>query len=129
MIEKLTPKQEKLLSVYRDKWLAKGLSIARIDRKSAIENFTIFNKLILKNKEQPVIVFMDSPLTAWLATVYLYTIFRLQNNIYEQVWSQVESQVWSQVWSQVESQVESQVRSQVESQVRSQVRSQVESQV
>ena len=71
-IEKLTPTQEKELINYRDKWLAVGLSTDRIDRKKAIENFTVFNNLVLGNKTQPVFVFMDSPLTTWLATLLLY---------------------------------------------------------
>ena len=100
-IEKLTPTQEKELINYRDKWLAVGLSTDRIDRKKAIENFTVFNNLVLGNKTQPVFVFMDSPLTTWLATLLLY------NFVYNKDGSQVESQVESQVRSQVRSQVES----------------------
>jgi len=113
MIEELTLAQEKQLEIYRDKWVAIGLSVNRIDRPKAIENFMILNSLVLGNKKKPVVVFMDSPLTTWLATIFLYSIFKYQNNIWSQVWSQVESQVRSQVWSQVESQVRSQVGSQV----------------
>jgi hypothetical protein len=139
MIEKLNSYQENQLKVYRDKWLAKGLSIDRIDRKSATENFIIFNKIILKNKINPMIIFMGSPVTTWLATLLLYNYFynkdksqvgsQIRSQIRSQVESQVGSQVWSQVWSQVESQVESQIRSQVWSQVESQVGLQVGSQV
>ena len=103
MIAKLTKEQESRLSEFREKRLTIGLSTDLINRTEAKKQFMIFNKLILDKKENPIIIFMDSPLTAWLATVYLYNIFKLQNEIK----SQVRSQVWSQVESQVRSQVES----------------------
>jgi hypothetical protein len=137
LIEKLTPSQENQLAVYRNKWLAIGLSTDRINRKQKIEDFIVFNSIVLDYKERPVVVFMDSPLTAWIATLLLYNFCynkcgkesQVRSQVESQVRSQVESQVWSQVGSQVRSQVESQVWSQVGSQVESQVRSQVESQV
>jgi len=131
MINKLTSEQEKQLQVYRDKWVTIGLSTNRIDRKVASENFMIFNKIVLGKEKRPIIIFMNSPLTAWIATLLLYDWFYIKNNtqVESQVESQVRSQVGSQVWSQVESQVESQVRSQVRSQVESQVRSRVRSRV
>ena len=45
MIKQLSKTQEKQLSVYRDKWLAIGLSTERIDRKQAMVNWREFNKL------------------------------------------------------------------------------------
>ncbi len=123
MINEFTKEQEKQVEVYRNKWLAIGLSTDRINRKEGIKKFTIFNKVILDKKKIPIVIFMDSPITTWLATLLFYNYFYYKNGsqVRSQVWSQVRSQVWSQVWSQVESQVESQVWSQVESQVRSQV--------
>ena len=103
MIDKLTKEQEEQLIVYRNKWLAWGLSTDRIDRKKAIENFLIFNKLVLGNENTPVIVFMDSPLTTWLATCLLHIWTKQVGSIGSQVWSQVGSQVGSQVRSQVRS--------------------------
>lgn len=96
-INTLSKYQEKQLSIYRDKWLAIGLSTDRINRKKAIENFMIFNRLILGNKKKPVILFMDSPETTWLATLLLYTFFKNNKDIESQVESQVGSQVRSQV--------------------------------
>ena len=98
-IKQLTPDKEKLLSVYRDKWLAKGLSTDRINRDEAVKNFILFNRLVLSNKSIPTIIFMDSPVTAWLATCLLFGWTKENKNIESQVWSQVESQVWSQVGS------------------------------
>ena len=44
MIEKLTKKQESLLSIYRDKWLDVGLSTDRINLVEAIKIYSKFNK-------------------------------------------------------------------------------------
>ena len=106
MIDKLTPEQEAQIPIYRDKWLAKGLSTDRIDRERAKRVFLIFNEVVLEKKKTPVIIFMDSPLTAWIATVMLYVFVNKnirESQVGSQVRSQVESQVRSQVWSQVES--------------------------
>ena len=111
MINSLTDKQEKKLKIYKDKWLAIGLSTDRIDRKSAAENFNLFNEKVLKGKKNPTIVFMDSPLTTWLALLLINKYIGKGKNM---------SRVWSKVWLQVGSQVESQVGSRVRSQVWSQ---------
>ena len=118
MITKLTKEQEKLLPVYRDKWLEIGLSTNRICLGETKEIINHFYKAIMEYKKSPLVIVMPNVLWGWLAAC-----------LWSQVRSQVRSQVGSQVWSQVESQVESQVWSQVWSQVESQVRSQVESQV
>jgi len=78
MIDKLSPEQEKELSVYRDKWLAVGLATDRIDRTKAKQEFILFNKLVLQNNTIPIVVFMDSPKTAWLATLLLYQFFKFK---------------------------------------------------
>ena len=136
MINSLTDKQEKKLKIYKDKWLAIGLSTDRIDRKSAAENFNLFNEKVLKGKKNPTIVFMDSPLTTWLALLLINkyigkgkNMSRVWSKVWLQVGSQVESQVWSKVDSRVQSRVGSQVWSKVDSRVQSRVQSQVESQV
>jgi hypothetical protein len=128
MIEKLTKFQEDELLVYRDKWLGVGLSTKQIDLKQAIDiKNSVYIKLL--NKKYVPAILMDSPLTSWLATMYLANLFKVESQVGSQVESQVGSQVWIQVRSQVESQVGRQVWSQVESQVGRQVWSQVESQV
>jgi len=129
VIEKLTKSQEKKISFYRDRWLKIGLSTERIDRQDAIKRWHKFDKEILGNKNKVPVIFMDSPLIIWLATIYLYVLWYGDKKVTSQVDSQVDSQVTSQVRSQVLSQVTSQVRSQVLSQVWSQVDSQVRSQV
>ena len=96
MINSLTDKQEKKLKIYKDKWLAIGLSTDRIDRKSAAENFNLFNEKVLKGKKNPTIVFMDSPLTTWLALLLINKYIGKGKNM---------SRVWSKVWLQVGSQV------------------------
>ena len=67
MIKELTKEQEEQLIIYKDKWLKIGLSTERINRKFAIETFVLFNKFVLNEKKLPIFIFMDSPLTAWIA--------------------------------------------------------------
>jgi hypothetical protein len=136
MTEKLTKEQESKLSEYRDRWIKIGLSTDRINRPDAIKRWREFDRIILKNKKEVPIVFLNSPLETWIAVCMFKTI-QVRSQVDSQVWrqvgsqvdSQVRRQVWNQVWSQVDSQVESQVRSQVWRQVDSQVESQVGSQV
>ena len=131
MIKELTKEQQSQLSVYRDKWIKIGLSTQQIDLDKAIEIKNSIYSVLLNKKDVPVIL-MDSPLTAWIATLYLGNLFygkQVQSQVRSKVESQVGSEVGSQVRSKVELQVSSQVESKVESQVWLQVRSQVESQV
>ena len=121
LIKKLTPEEEKQLSVYRNKWLKIGLCTDRVDWNVAKYISDYYYQKIANKPIVPVVV-LSSPLYTWVAVC-------IMSKVRSQVCSQVMSQVRSQVESQVESQVRSQVRSQVWSQVMSQVRSQVESQV
>ena len=59
LIEKLTPEQEALIRVYREKWRSIALSIEPIDHQKATEAVKAAYKLI--GKQEPEIVFFDSP--------------------------------------------------------------------
>lgn len=59
LIEKLTPEQEALISVYREKWRAIALSTERIDKEKAAEVVKAAYTAI--GKQQPEIIFCDSP--------------------------------------------------------------------
>jgi hypothetical protein len=59
LIEKLTPEQEALIPVYREKWRAIALSTERIDREKAAEVVKAAYTAI--GKQQPEIIFCDSP--------------------------------------------------------------------
>jgi len=59
LIENLTPEQEALIPVYREKWRAIALSTERIDREKAAEVVKAAYTAI--GKQQPEIIFCDSP--------------------------------------------------------------------
>ena len=59
LIEKLTPEQEDLIPVYRDKWRAIALSTERIDKEKAAE--VVKAAYTVMGKQEPEIIFCDSP--------------------------------------------------------------------
>ncbi|MBN3882532.1 MAG: hypothetical protein V7K64_14980 [Nostoc sp.] len=59
LIEKLTPEQEALIPVYREKWRAIALSTERIDREKAAEAVKVAYTAF--GFEEPDIIFCDSP--------------------------------------------------------------------
>jgi 16S rRNA G966 N2-methylase RsmD len=59
LIENLTPEQEALIPVYREKWRAIAFSTERIDREKAAEVVKAAYTAI--GKQQPEIIFCDSP--------------------------------------------------------------------
>lgn len=61
-IEKLTPEQEALIPVYRDKWRKIALSTERIDRGKAADAVKAAYELI--GVPKPEIIFFDSPYAA-----------------------------------------------------------------
>ncbi|MEH1820899.1 MAG: DUF6745 domain-containing protein [Nostoc sp.] len=58
LIEKLTPEQEALIPVYREKWRAIALSTERIDKGKAAEAVRVAYAAI--SKKEPEIIFCDS---------------------------------------------------------------------
>jgi hypothetical protein len=64
LIEKLTPEQEALIPVYRQKWRAIALSTERIDREKAAEAVKAAYVAIDFGYEEPEIFFQDSPYAA-----------------------------------------------------------------
>ncbi|MEH2357820.1 DUF6745 domain-containing protein [Nostoc sp.] len=67
LIEKLTPEQEALIPVYREKWRAIALSTERIEREKAAE--AVKATYVLIGMEEPEIVFYDSPNAALITTL------------------------------------------------------------
>ena len=90
-INSLTKEQISKFPEYVEKWVKIGLSTDPVEKDLITPNF--IREKILGYKPAPI-VYMDNPLSTWLAVLLFY-------------------QVWSQVWSQVRSQVGNQVRSQV----------------
>ncbi|GBE93964.1 leucine-rich repeat-containing protein [Nostoc cycadae WK-1] len=62
LIEKLTPEQEALIPVYRDKWRQIALSTERIDREKAAEAVKAVYQFM--DFDEPEILFFDSPYAA-----------------------------------------------------------------
>ncbi len=62
IISELTPEQEALIPVFRDKWLKIALSTERIDKKKAKKAVTAAYQWFAS--EAPEIIFVDSPNTA-----------------------------------------------------------------
>ncbi|WP_199332888.1 hypothetical protein [Nostoc sp. FACHB-190] len=62
LIEKLTPEQEALIPVYREKWRQIALSTERIDREKAADAVNAVYKIL--GCDEPQIVFFDSPYAA-----------------------------------------------------------------
>jgi len=62
LIEKLTPEQEALIPVYRERWRKIALSTERIDREKAAEAVKAVYKFM--GFDEPEIVFFDSPYAA-----------------------------------------------------------------
>ena len=63
IITELTPEQEALIPVYRDKWLKIALSTERIDKKKAAEAVNYFYQFI--GEDEPELLFFDSPYGAF----------------------------------------------------------------
>mgnify|MGYP001794564804 CR=1 FL=1 len=63
IITELTPEQEALIPVYRNKWLKIALSTERIDKKKAAEAVNYFYQFI--GEDEPELLFFDSPYGAF----------------------------------------------------------------
>jgi len=112
MITSLTPAQEAMIPVYRDKWLKKVF----INGPKSID----LNKMIEANNWLYEFSGLKKPITLIARSPYEA---QLMANIVkrDQVWDQVQGQVGDQVGQEVRRQVEDEVEDQVRDQVRDQV--------
>lgn len=94
VIDKLTPEQEALIPVYREKWRAIALSTEPIDPQKAAEAVTAAYALL--GKKPPLILFCDSPYASFHPT-----------------FSQMESLFWNDPWQQPDGQLDRQLHKQV----------------
>lgn len=119
LIEKLTPEQEALIPVYREKWRSIALSTEPIDRKKAAEAVKAAYKLI--GKQEPEIIFFDSPYA--FLNYFPPQLEGVLGDSYEEsvidyiLDSEIASAFYSPLYSQLESQVEINVRIQLERQL------------
>ncbi|OUL24865.1 hypothetical protein [Nostoc sp. 106C] len=88
LIEKLTPQQEALIPVYREKWQKIALSTERIDRKKAAE--AVKAAYIAIGKNAPNIIFYESPYVA-LKSIISDKLDYLKQQLNNKVASQVNN--------------------------------------
>lgn len=156
MIETLTPEQEALIPVYREKWKLIALSTEPIaSHKSAVAVKVAYT---LIGKKEPYILFCDSPNAAsntWLDILLFCNLSqlenpgepelsfrnRLQNSLgselisylvsqadkpFESVKSQLVNQLEKPLWLQLRGQLEAELVSQLESQLVNQLYNQLQ---
>ncbi|MCC5660642.1 hypothetical protein LC608_27415 [Nostoc sp. XA010] len=113
LIEKLTPEQEALIPVYREKWRAIALSTERIDKEKAAE--AVKATYVAMDVEQPEIIFCDSPYAAYnwmlkrLSPQLIESYLREPNNLgslfsghfFQELSSQLNQQLGDQVHTQL----------------------------
>ncbi|MBE9208106.1 hypothetical protein IQ244_16545 [Nostoc sp. LEGE 06077] len=90
LIEKLTPEQEALIPVYREKWRKIALSTERIDREKAAEAVKEIYKHI--NLDEPEIIFCASPYEA-----LIHSSHKLSEQLFQELWVDFFSQIDEQL--------------------------------
>ena len=127
-IEELTQEQKELLSVYRDKWLAIGLSTDPANRAEAERGVWLAYELA--RLEKPKVVWCLSPLSAGLTRYALLKIDKLEpasvrdsvrdsvgDSVRASVRASVGDSVWASVWDSVRDSVGDSVRASVRASV------------
>ncbi|MEG4571680.1 hypothetical protein QUA56_02965 [Microcoleus sp. N3A4] len=116
-VKKLTPAQEALIPVYRDKWREIALSPGPINRSQAAE--TIKAAYAIMGKKPPEIIFCDRP----------YQAADLILSHADNPRSLLRSQFETKLRGELEKQLRSYLRSELESQLQRQLPSQLENQL
>jgi hypothetical protein len=107
MITELTPEQEALIPIYREKWKAIALSTARIDRQKAAE--TVKVAYAIDGLKEPEVFFFVSPRAAWRRlgdklrsqvgnSIYL----SLGERLIHELSQQIEVQLWRKLIAQTD---------------------------
>ncbi len=107
VIEKLTPEQEALILVYREKWRAIALSTERIDQDKAAEAVKAGYNAI--RKQLPEIIFCDSPYAGLKIVIQRQLKYRLNTEFYNQLLYQFTNELRSQLAYQLDSQISNQI--------------------
>lgn len=100
MIDKLTKEQTDKFSVYVKEWTEKGLTTEPRTLNEAVEDFTNFQKLVLKRETVAPVVLLDSPFKCWLAVCMFSNkdadkADKLPENLPEFVYPYFDCQFWS----------------------------------
>src|SRR3990167_9124826 len=138
MLEKLTPEQEKLIPIIRDKWINLSLSGKLEYSKELTDGINwIYKKA--KLKENPLIIISDSPYSSQVIANLLYKTDLLQNinkilkdmpkklgdsvraSVRASVRNSVGDSVWDSVWDSVRDSVGASVGASVGDSVRASV--------
>ncbi len=126
-ITKLTPEQEALIPVYREKWRAIALSTERIDREKAAEAirsvYTLLSELYPAFfKQEPEIIFFDSPFAA-------LTELALKELEITELEKQLNKKVDSQVYSEIGERIQDKLRGALERRIMSLIKIQLKTQL
>jgi hypothetical protein len=104
LIDKLTPEQEALIPVYRQKWRKIALSTERINHKQATE--AVKSGYAAIRKQQPEIIFCDSPYAGLKIVIQRQLKQRLNTELYKLL-CEFTNELRSQIAYQLDSQVTS----------------------
>lgn len=131
-IKQLTAEQEALLAVYRDRWLAIGLSTEPGDRAAA--EAAVRDAYAVADLPPPrVWIWLPSPLHGAIGAALLSGCQLIDSQgwslVWDQVWRRIENQIGNEITGQVENQLGSRVWHQTADQVDLQVRDQVADQI
>ena len=102
LISKLTPEQEALIPLYREKWKKIALSTERIDKEKATEAVELLYYLICK--EKPKILFDESPYQAFNQDFYEEWVeYRgyLEEYLRNQFRNQIGDSIWHKIWEEL----------------------------
>ncbi|MBD2497951.1 DUF6745 domain-containing protein [Nostoc sp. FACHB-280] len=89
-IEKLTPEQEVLIPVYREKWRQIALSTERIDREKAAQ--AVKKIYAYSDLDEPEIIFCASPYAA-----LIHSYHKLSEQLCQELWVDFLSQIYEQL--------------------------------
>jgi len=106
-IETLTPEQETLIPVYRDKWKQIALSTERIDRQKATE--AVKAAYAALGKKKPEIIICESPYTGMWKCLHLREQPYLGRQMWGKLWMQLLKQLEVPLIRQLEAQLAQQL--------------------
>jgi hypothetical protein len=116
IITELTPEQEALIPVYREKWKAIALFTKPIDCQKAAEAIKAAYALI--GEKEPKILFFDSPYAALNTVVSLVLTDQLDSELGRELKSKLENYLWTQPRTQLQTQLADPLRRQLWAQLR-----------
>jgi hypothetical protein len=116
LIEKLTPEQEDLIPVIREKWRQIALSTEPINRQKVTQAVNAAYALI--GEKEPKLLFFDSPYTAVNTVVCLVLNKQLDYELGKEFKGKLENVLWTQLRTQLQSQLDDSLRKKLWAQLR-----------